>query len=440
MAPIPEDRFADRLRDLPLDRMVTFVADLWAARGYETHTEGDSVIAVRNGERTRLVCQHGTGRWGTVLDRLPGRERSLSIPDGSADIVVITASAWRVRRLDKQLDARVIGVDTLRNLLLYAISPQQGNALCREYFDRPARMPTEMEPTGWTRTRGGRIAVLGAIGVTVLLVTGGIIGAPGMTGLFGIGAQSPETDVGTPSFTETAGTPLPPTSTATPEPRALPPGLSESGIANPETLIDAHLETIVGRSYTWTITYQVFVRGEGYLKRQEEIRVRQQSRYVTNLSGDTVTGPADPTANVSAYADGDFRYTKNDQGNETRYRRTLLTYRRDGTRYAIRAQVLLAKYLWGNYSTSVSEARRNGEPVYILTLVGENPDQNVSTRTTAVIGPDGFIRDLQRKYVTSSPSETTIVVSLRYTDIGTTTVEAPPWYEAAKNATAETEG
>ncbi|MFB6298972.1 MAG: hypothetical protein ABEH65_01790 [Halobacteriales archaeon] len=75
--------------------------------------------------------------------------------------------------------------------------------------------------------------------------------------------------------------------------------------------------------------------------------------------------------------------------------------------------------------------------MYILTMVDNASGGNVSTTTIAVIRPNGVIRDFQRKYVVPGRNEITLVVSFQYTDIGSTKVEVPPWYEAAKNATAK---
>ncbi|MDY6819051.1 MAG: hypothetical protein SVG88_10360 [Halobacteriales archaeon] len=464
MAPISSATFARRLRDLPPERLAAFVADLWAARGYETHidqdwngdgngdsdSEGISVIVRRDGERQRLVCRHGPGRWRAPLARLIGDEQPPS-PSSSADIVVTTASGQRVRRLDARTDARVIGTNTLRELLLYAIDPRRGDELCQAYLDRPARTTTDAETTAWTATSGGRVAILGAIALTVVILTGGIIGAPGAAGVFGFGAQSTPTSTTTPTTAPvwSQGSPVPTarqTPTLTPKP-ARPPGLSETGITDPEVLIDDHFDDISGHSYTLTITYRILpenslFRGQRTIERQEVIRVRRPSRYVTNVSGDRLQlNGSDPTATVEAFGTDGFRYVKATGPNGTHYRRTPITYWNDRTRYAVRARVLFASYLFGNYSTSVTETQYNGEPAYILTLVepATAADEDPTT-VTAVIGTDGVIHTLQRRSTLKERDDVTVVVSLQYSEIGSTTVSPPPWYEAAKNATTtETE-
>lgn len=441
MAPIPKAAFAARLRGLSPDQFAEFVAALWEAREYDTRITGDRVYVSRDGDQRELLIHHVAGHWRNTLDRLPGEWGSTALTVSDADIVVTTASAGRTRRLDAAIETRVIGIDTLRELLLYAIDPQQGDTIARQYLDRPARGPDEATTTDWTATHGSRIAVLGAIALTVLVLTGGIIGTPGMTGVFGIGAQPIGNGTsGTPIETPQAPSTSPATATVsmtpTSEPTPLPPGLNATGLIDPEALIDAHMETIVGRSYTWTLTYQVFVRNARSVERREVVRVRRQSRYVTNVSGNTrKTDRADPTATVSAYGGGGFRYTKRETDNETRYQRTALTYRNDRSRYAVRSRVLLAKFLWGNHSARVSETQRDGDTVYILTLVDSTTDEDVSTTTTAVIEPNGFIRSLRWKSVATGQDQISVVISFRYTDVGATTVESPPWLAAAKNAT-----
>ncbi|MFB6298971.1 MAG: hypothetical protein ABEH65_01785 [Halobacteriales archaeon] len=214
------------------------MADLWAARGFETHIKDDSVIVVRENEQMRLVCRPHIGRWQGSFIRLFDRDRSISLPEGSTDIVVTTTSPRQARRLNEQLEPQIIGVDTLRNLILYAINPQRGNILCRKYFDHPARSPAETDTNGLVATSGRRIAVLGTIGLIVLHLTGGIIGTPGAEWFFGVGALSTETAPTT--ITESVRRPSP-TPTTTPEPGSatLPPGLSETGLTDTEALIDS---------------------------------------------------------------------------------------------------------------------------------------------------------------------------------------------------------
>ncbi|MFB6211430.1 MAG: hypothetical protein ABEI76_07825, partial [Halobacteriales archaeon] len=437
MAPIPESTFADRLRELPTEQVVEFVADLWAARGYETRIEGQQVIATRDGDRRRLAIDHGTSVWKrTAIRALGGRPRSSQPPD-SVDVVVTTASQRRVRRLSARLEQEVIGIPTLRELLLYAISPPQADRLCWAYFDRPAREQVVGGDASWVATRNGRLALLGVIGLTILMIAGGVVGTPTTAGWLGLeppvstatprSQQAGQSPTGTPTPLPTGITPAPETevftvrsSRGTP---SLPAGLSERGLSDPEALIDGHIEELAGRSYTWTITYRVIsanvlIRGEQLLKRQEVIRVRRPSRYVTNVSGDRIRiGQTNPTANVSAYATDGYRYVKSSGPNGTSYRRTPLTYRLDRTRYAVRARVLLAKYLWNNQSTTLRRDRRDGEPVYVVRLI-ETGNESQPTTTTMVIGPDGVIRTLQRKSTIGQHDDVTVIISFDYTAIG----------------------
>jgi hypothetical protein len=181
MGAIPPDEFATELRRFERDRLAGFVADLWAAGGWETAIDGESVIVEREGERQLLAV---TARSGSVFDRW----RSPEIPD-DADAVVRPDGTEGT-----DAEVPVIDASTLRDRLLFGLDADAADRICEAHLDVPARdgrWGPEPEPESetdplpaasgggrqWSRGRTMLVAT-GVLGFLVLVVgPGALLGA-----------------------------------------------------------------------------------------------------------------------------------------------------------------------------------------------------------------------------------------------------------------------
>lgn len=130
MQPIPPSAFDDRLRALSQDALAAFVADVWAASGWETDVDGPTVVASRDGTTQRLLVIPAAR-----LQRL----RAAPETTGPVDLVVTPQPSADAGLPRGTPEAPIVSPEDLRNRLLYAIDADTGDRLAREYLDVPAR-------------------------------------------------------------------------------------------------------------------------------------------------------------------------------------------------------------------------------------------------------------------------------------------------------------
>ncbi|WP_121822928.1 DUF4864 domain-containing protein [Halostella salina] len=145
--------FDDALRDRSAAAVAAFVADLRAAGGWETTSDGATVTATQAGETRRLRVL-GTGDTG------PGDE---DWPDaGSFDAVVVPAGddAAELNDAVDPVDASVTVLDPadLYGRLAYGVSPADRAALLDRHFGVEAVAP----PSGWTQSPDDALAAVDA--------------------------------------------------------------------------------------------------------------------------------------------------------------------------------------------------------------------------------------------------------------------------------------
>lgn len=131
MPAIPPSALADRLQALSQDDLAAFVADLWAASGWETSVEGPAVVASRDGSTQRLLVLEAA--------RVP-RLRSAPETTGPVDLVVtprVNATAGALPRGTPGVP--VVSAADLRNRLLYAVDADVGDRLACDHLGVPAR-------------------------------------------------------------------------------------------------------------------------------------------------------------------------------------------------------------------------------------------------------------------------------------------------------------
>ncbi|ELZ81044.1 hypothetical protein C453_18945 [Haloferax elongans ATCC BAA-1513] len=118
------------LRRLDRQACRAFVADLWAARGFETQVDGAVIRATRGGRRTTILPVSGQRR-----DRF--RSSNPSVSGVEIDVVASFGTNNRGARLADEHDARHLDATALSEMLLYALDHNVADALCERHFGAP---------------------------------------------------------------------------------------------------------------------------------------------------------------------------------------------------------------------------------------------------------------------------------------------------------------
>lgn len=234
-----------RFRALSARERRAFLAALWDRRGYETRIEDDVVVAVDgDGSEERRIGVVG------LLSR--------SIPD-DADAVVATRDHDRLRGLAADADAEYYGPAALRDLLAYGVSRDAGDALARDHLGTPLSVPDRETASGIGPVGG----VAGA--VALLLIVGTVLTLAGVGVPVGDDATADSGTVGSAANDVTTRTPSTPESTPSSSAEATPdddhawapfaPGVTESGVDEPGTLIEAHRSLTAGTDRDYRLVY-----------------------------------------------------------------------------------------------------------------------------------------------------------------------------------------
>lgn len=428
MTRLSSTRLAVHLGRLDHERLTAFIADLWAARGFETAVDGTVVVAERDRDRT------------TIYPVSRSRLRGVSPPGQSVDVVVAPGAGLRARRYAARAEARLLTTADVRELLLFAIDPDDLTTICERYFGASPtdlRLPVGRRILTAVRSRGGKD--LGASVVTGLVVLVVVAGVAGIA----ITAEGPSR-AGDPVGVSTPSDPTdvePLVANATPvviEDEVHfpiePPGLDRSGITDRTALSAAHDRGLRNRSYTIWIDLH---------------RPRNGDANTTRIKRD-----------IDVTVEGDqYRVTTTIEGSSTRDQQRVLDLYNDGTaRYAAqhRGEVVDYGRLARNESTTVlpepPELRRSMVDTYLSTpetdLTGiETRERRTYYRVigngtpwglpgvhdyqvTAMVDTDGIVRELTAEYVVSTPGgRYPVRLEITYDDLFWTTVEAPSWYE-----------
>ena len=447
--------------------LLGFIADLYAARGWTVASKdaSDGVITL---ERDGVLQSLGVATETTV-------------PDG-VDIVVIIGA---------EVDPAAITADTsldvgdLRNLLLYSIDREQAATVFERWFDQPLsapdrtgqpvdshaasrddpaqgemaapepaapagaathaaesatdgpQPPTESEPTDTSNPIRNRRYLGLAVGL--VLVVGVVVGAAGI----GLSVTDPAADNDTTADTtaDSEFTPVPTTGTlstaiqaastseqlasAQPtqipaESTAFPPGVDRTGITDYQQLVDAHESQLEGRSYRITLSYREVRDGTVTGARTQTVRVENRTTYhATSTEFGRVVSPSPSLGDGDVYANGSVEFERTSTGVTRRPLRGPDSYRTSLSRY-------LDWYLSVNESRAVA-ASAEGPTSTIRVATDGDPYPGVTDATgTATVTESGLVTHLYRTHARPD-SQVRIVITLRVTDVGTTTVSAPEW-------------
>mgnify|MGYP006273890691 CR=1 FL=1 len=428
-----------RLRGLSEERFVAFVRALWSARGAETRVvEGTAVVeARRDGRTTRLGVV--TGR------RLPPEADGRDV-----DVFVLARPSSSVRGTNA-FEGRIVDSDGIHGMLLYAVPRSVAEDLCRRFLDQAlvteaADARSESAPRVPAHSAS---LVVGLVGLALLVA--GVFGGPMLYGgpnpVFGAPASvgaDPVDDGETAESTPTnAGDAEEPSVDAA----SFPPGLGPDGVADAGALADAHAKATTGQSYRLTITHREYVDGRPTAYRRETVFVAEPTVYRTELegAGRFERGPL-VVSGAEAFADGETRYHRRVvadefEGTDTVDSEPVRGVRNGEGRYADRVEQYVDWYLSVSDSAVVDSVERDGTRYYWVRLGADTYPGVENSTGSALVGEDGLVYEVRRQYDYPGSTGVSAVVSIRYTDVGTTTVTPPRWYDehvGGTNATART--
>lgn len=127
-----------RIGSLDPGEFAEFVAEIWTARDWSTVAAGSDVVATSpHGETRRIRLIHDEDIQQVAPDE-----------ESDVDVVVTNSDGSWARGIADRLDARYVGPETLREMLRYAVDPDEADRLISRYFDQSV--------DGWWRRRDGK--------------------------------------------------------------------------------------------------------------------------------------------------------------------------------------------------------------------------------------------------------------------------------------------
>jgi hypothetical protein len=223
------------------------------------------------------------------------------------------------------------------------------------------------------------------------------------------------------------------------------PGVTEHAVS-PTRLGTAHRRDLQDRSYTLTVTtaarypdgHRLTIRhtrtigGDG--SRHHEMRAEGEPRYVLSVPPSAVHRAEE------VWSNGSVSYTM-------LRKRGLTSYYRNGSvsenSAVFDATAFLDAYVAGAERLSVRELEGDGAIRYRIDAVDRNGTPTPDDDVTASLVVDTF--GLIHRFHVRAPTESfvsyrdggTVTITVRYTDVGNTTVTRPDWVETAIDRTSE---
>jgi hypothetical protein len=467
--PSPET-FERALAGLSQPALAAFVADLWAARGWETRVETRDedvhVVCTRADETTRILLPGRRSVGATlrriVRDRLrrgstdrPGAGADADTGD-AVDVVVSPDPDARAESIAAAAGARLYDARSLYDLARYGLDRTAADAVVRRHLGDgitigvgPGRASGDNPVARWRRwltdppARGLRtlvvvVAVVALVGALVVSVGTGFGGDGVETESAGSafddgfemapGPASAQGDAGGFVGVDPEGTGPPPgdgTVTDSPTAQLLAPGLTHDGVISAEALARAHATRVDGRSYVWRVTYTE--RPDDTTVRARTVhRVRNASvhRVDVETTGALATDPGSLVPRP-AYADGDLRYVLS---------RGRIVQRPLGSRdhYAGHAERVLSRLLRGTDTAIVDVRERGGTVRYLVSLSGSSEPDRKRYRATAVVTSEGVVPLVEAEWVDRA-SNVTVSVRMTYDFVDDPTVTRPDWMGPASD-------
>jgi hypothetical protein len=402
-----------RLASVDAGARRSFVAALWAARGWETRVEGERVVATNHpqwADTTLLVPADGA-----VPADLDGVDAVVTTRPDDAPVRVLTPP------------------DVVRSAK-YGTDRAVAERLARRHLDAPLVAETPSR----SRVIRPDAALVALVAVVVLSAVVGAAGAPG---------SSPAS----PTEAADQSTTTPGQSPARPSEddriavgNLLAPGLSNEGVVDAETLAAAHTRAVTDRSYVWFVSYREYRNSSRSLwpaTRTERVVVENATSYRSEAGGwGSLAGTPYVVADVDAYADGQYRYVRDTRNETTTYERIpvygrTLSGGERGTAlaYAERAGRYVRWFLSAEATRVHDVVTIDNRTYYRVTAFGSDYPEAENFSAVALVAPNGFVTEMRITYDVVD-SNRVAEIQLSYWDRNES-VERPRWYDDARNAT-----
>lgn len=437
--------FARQLRSLDDAELASFVADLWAARGFETTIDTPVVVAERPS--------------GASPERIQCGRQSIGQPD-EVDSVIDLSSADPAGRGS----VRTLGPADLRAMLLYAIDRETADQLFLEHFGRPMASRAADVPIHH-RIPNPSVRTLLTAGVVVVLAVGFALGASGGTLPF--------------DGLERAATPTPVPPDPSPDSDGdrpsgggdlfrYPPGVGSSGVTDAGALAAAHRSALADSTWELRLThdgsFDLVHPYRGWTSSEQHVVRADPTRYVYQVTG------REPAANgtlipetYADYGNGQANYRRLIGLHDHTFVRTRLPTEEPPGVFAMVSAAYVERYLTTTETevepvdTASSQNRR-----VIATGTPTGMARTVANYTAiAVVDRNGVVHRLTVEYTLLErvpeptpngiatpyespqdvPTEPVAIVrfEMELSGFGTTNLTEPGWSDTAVNATNGTD-
>lgn len=227
------------------------------------------------------------------------------------------------------------------------------------------------------------------------------------------------------------------------------PGVQAGGSLNVSKLVEAHREELMQRGFAWRIrrnrTGHVNGTTESVVKyRQVSLANATHFHYETNGRMVRYQRRRVYYSTYAEYADGEYVYVRGVSAMQGGIRWDRYPVSGARSRF-VKPTTAAIEWYFDVEQVSVSQFTTDGEFRYRLTTTDVPASLNGSVRSytaTAVVTPDGLVRNLTATYRTSRGSVWgtiwyTHVYSFRVTDVGNVTVPEPDWLGTAREQFGE---
>lgn len=459
--PLPsEEAFTRLFRGLDRAERTAFVADLWAARGWETTVEGNIVIATRDGTEQRI----------RVVD--PGRFGVPTIDE--TDVLVTARDREDVEAAADAAGARYVPPGVLFDQLRYAIDRVTAATLFESTFGQPFDAPAHqavpalperllqwersLERQAWDHVGPFQLAV------SILLVTlivGAVVAGPGLT----LGGPEARQVAGTVTYsTEAAGALGGASGSATEASSSdsFPPGIGETGITDLDALIGAHEQGVSGRARTLHVAGRGPPNATFMASRLAwNYTVRIERSYHYQFDATYTYPPATYSRNqstadivqINMFANGGTTYRRRSDPTATSFNAYptdaaggASTFTREVTRYlqffleGDRSRVDCSGPNAGDSAAGAVDSAAVQSCRLIVTGAPSALPAATDYRATATVTRAGLVRSLSVRYTLpdrDGDGEREVVQFwIAYESMDSTTVSEPAWFSESMNESA----
>lgn len=448
--------FDRQLRSLSEAELSAFVADLWAARGFETAVEDGTVAIERpsNGLQERIAV---------------GRAHDSE----EADILIDLSGGHASQA---EADVRVLHADDLRGMLLYAIDRDTAGRLYAGHFGRSL----DAEPSVPLRRRLHRRLtrrVLGAV-LIAFLVAGAALGTPGGAPMVGSSDQFvpavpvPVDGPHTKQPTATSTTPAVMTDRYRPAGGGdlfrYPPGIGPTGVTDAQALAAAHRSSVASTAWKLRLHHNRSIDlihpFRDWSAAEQTVVRASPSRYRFEVVGlERIQSGSIASTTYVDYGDGAANYRRLIGLHGEAYKRTQLPSEDEPGVFAAVSAAYVRRYL-STTETRIEPVRvgnttrtrvvAEGRPVAFARTVANYTAVAIVDRQGTVHRltvqytllqrvPDPTPNGVATPYASPVDVPTEPVAAVRFemslTEFGAANLTAPSWYDTARTATNATD-